>query len=272
MFESHMAAREEVLVAISKIQENSGHSLHKGTPREILIREFLETHLPESVAIGTGEIIDANSKPGSQRNQFDIVIYKRNYPKLDFGGGISGFLVESVIATVEVKSTLRKADVRQAVKAARSAKTLLPSVTSSIQAGYIPPHVLNYVVAYDGPAQIRTIYNWITQGHKTLGITTERLPQVKQQRLMTASPSIDAIFVLKKGFVYFDNVAVGLATSEDRTTNPDLKWVFSAAASGSLLLFFLMLQSATANIDGRWLNPSPYLVSFSLPDIQHGID
>src|SRR5215831_10135236 len=114
MLKSHMDAKEDALVAISKIPANSGHPLHKGTPREAFIREFLETHLPENVAIGTGEIIDANSQPNVSRNQFDIVIYKKNYPKLDFGGGISGYLIESVIATVEVKSTLSQAELEHA--------------------------------------------------------------------------------------------------------------------------------------------------------------
>jgi hypothetical protein len=59
-----MDAREDALIAISRIPANSGHSLHKGTPREAFIREFLESHLPENVAIGTGEIIDAKTALG----------------------------------------------------------------------------------------------------------------------------------------------------------------------------------------------------------------
>jgi hypothetical protein len=106
MLKSHMDAVENSLVHISQIPANAGHSLHKGTPREAFIKEFLEGHLSSNVAIGTGEIIDSNSPPRAQRNQYDIVIYKTNYPKLDFGGGISGFLIESVVATIEVKSLL----------------------------------------------------------------------------------------------------------------------------------------------------------------------
>ena len=34
----------------------SAHSLHKGTPREVFIREFLGEHLPLELEIGTGEI------------------------------------------------------------------------------------------------------------------------------------------------------------------------------------------------------------------------
>lgn len=126
MLYSHMKAVEEHLLAISKVPANSGHSLHKGTPREAFIREFLEKHLNSTVAIGTGEIIDSRSKPNEQRNQFDIVIYKRNYPKLDFGGGVSGFLAESVVATIEVKSTLDKAGIEQAVRAARANNGIHP--------------------------------------------------------------------------------------------------------------------------------------------------
>jgi len=144
MLKAHMDARENALVAISKIPANTGHSLHKGTPREAFIREFLTSHLPESVAIGSGEIIDASSVPRAKRNQFDIVIYKKNYPKLDFGGGIGGFLIESVVATVEVKSTITEQELEPAVLAARNAKSLVPNVTTSFSAGWTPPKVLNY--------------------------------------------------------------------------------------------------------------------------------
>lgn len=91
MLKSHMDAVENHLVSIAKIPANSGHTLHRGTPREAFIKEFLEGHLSANVAIGTGEIIDSTSLPRAQRNQYDIVIYKKNYPKLDFGGGINGF-------------------------------------------------------------------------------------------------------------------------------------------------------------------------------------
>jgi hypothetical protein len=270
MLKSHMDARENALVAISRIPANSGHSLHKGTPREAFIREFLQTHLPENVAIGTGEIIDAHSKPGAQRNQFDIVMYKKNYPKLDFGGGVSGFLIESVIATVEVKSTLTQDDMAQVITAARNAKALTPNVTSSFHTGYIPPKVINYVVAYDGPAQMQTVYNWIPQIHSNLGIVIPDLPQDESQRLGTSSPSIDGTFVLNKGFIYFDNVPLGFANASARAVNSNLKWVFSDTSTGNLLLLFLLLQSVTANIEGKWLNPVPYLSSFNMPGIQFG--
>jgi len=50
-----------------------------------------------------------------------------------------------------------------------------------------------------------------------------------------------------------------------------IKWVFADTNSGNLLLFFLMLQAATANIEGKWLNPVPYLASFHVPGIHLGV-
>ena len=197
MLYSHMQAVEEQLLAISKIPANSGHSLHKGTPREAFIREYLEKHLNSTVAIGTGEIIDSRSKPGEQRNQFDIVIYKRNYPKLDFGGGVSGFLAESVVATIEVKSTLDKAGIEQAVRAARAAKALKKNEVKSFSSGYIPPSILSFVVAYDGPAKMETVHAWVKEVYSSNGISEPKLPP--NDRAAVAGPALEGVFVLGKG-------------------------------------------------------------------------
>ena len=135
MLKAHLDANEAHLLEIAKIPANSGHSLHKGTPREAFIREFLESHLADTVAIGTGEIIDAASKPGEQRNQLDVVLYKRNFPKLAFGGGINGFLVESVVSTISVKSVLTKEDFRESLDAAHRLKNLKKSLVTSFHTG-----------------------------------------------------------------------------------------------------------------------------------------
>ncbi len=270
MLKAHMDAIENSLVYISKVPANSGHTLHKGTPREAFIKEFLESHLPANVAIGTGEIIDANSKPNKQRNQFDIVIYRNNYPKLDFGGGISGFLIESVIATVEVKSTLTQKDMENAIKAAKNAKELNPNFISSFSVGYIPPKILNYVIAYDGPTNIETAYKWIPMIHNELGVTIPSLPS-DEKRLKISSPSIDGVFVLNKGFIYFDNVPFGFGKASDFVRQPRQKWILADTPNGSLLIFFMFLQIATANIEGRWLNSFPYLSNFELDNIIAGL-
>lgn len=270
MLKSHMDAIEAALIATSRIPANSGHSLHKGTPREAFIKQYLEGHLPSNVAIGTGEIIDANSRPEQSRNQYDIVIYKRTYPKLDFGGGISGFLVESVIATIEVKSHLTQAEFSNAAKAARNCKALVPNIMNSFHSGYVPPSVSNYIVAYDGPANMETVHGWIVPEYQKLGIGVPQLPLDTNERIKTPSPAIDAVFVLGKGFIYFDNVPIGFVNDANRKANPSLKWVFSDTPNGNLLLLFMMIQGATANIEGKWLNAVPYLSTFAVTGLKWG--
>ncbi|HFZ8842073.1 TPA: DUF6602 domain-containing protein, partial [Salmonella enterica subsp. enterica serovar Virchow] len=191
-----MNATENHLVSISQIPANAGHTLHRGTPREAFIKEFLSGHLSSNVAIGSGEIIDSNSQPRVQRNQYDIVIYKNNYPKLDFGGGVNGFLIESVIATIEVKSLLDQSAIDQSVKAAHNAKVLNPSINKSFSTGWVPPKIINYVVAYDGPAQMNTVYNWILNSHQTNRIP---LPSWNQQtKYQTPGTALDGVVLLNK--------------------------------------------------------------------------
>jgi hypothetical protein len=61
MLRAHLDAVEKWLLAASAIPHNAGRTIHRGTPREVFIREFLAEHLGRRVSIGTGEIIDAES-------------------------------------------------------------------------------------------------------------------------------------------------------------------------------------------------------------------
>lgn len=264
MLKSHLDAVERHLLQISQIPANSGHTLHKGTPREAFIKEFLVNHLSERVAIGTGEIIDAKSKPGERRNQIDVVIYKRDYPKIDFGGGINGYLAESVVATIEVKSILTKPELETAIKTARTIKALERNIITSFTTGYQPPSILNYVVAYDGPASLRTVLGWIKELHSSLAIGYPSMGATLTDRLQVASPSLDGIFVLGKGFIQFDNTPLSFLTDEIRKQSPAVRWTASDTPDNNLLLLFATLTQAVSGISGSWLNSLPYLSSVNL--------
>jgi hypothetical protein len=260
-----MDSVEDHLLAISRVPANSGHSLHKGTPREAFIREYLENHLSQNLAIGTGEIIDATSQAGEARNQIDIVLYRRNYPRLSFGGGINAFLAESVVAIIEVKSTLTSDELGKSIRTARRVKQLQRHVVRSFHTGYQPPSILSYVVAYDGPAQMKTVHGWIDSLHKVEGISIPQMPATGEARVGIASPSLDGIFVLGRGFVQFDNAPMGFANDEIRKQHPDVAWVIGDTPRGSILLLFLGLTMAVSGTTAEWLEPGPYLTDFSLP-------
>ena len=81
------------------------HPTMTGTAREFLIKRALKTVLPPIVHIGSGKIIDC--KNNSSR-QVDIIIYDSRFPIFEIEPGIGTYLIEGVIATIEVKSNLTK--------------------------------------------------------------------------------------------------------------------------------------------------------------------
>jgi len=259
-----MAAFEQALLATSRIPANSGHPLHKGTPREAFIRQFLQDHLGENLAIGQGEIIAADSRTGETRNQFDIVLYKKQFPKLSFGGGINAFLVESVVATIEVKSTLTKDELRPAVRAARRVKSLPRGATPALFTGHLRPAPLNLVVAYDGPAQMETVRNWLEEAHREENIPVPHLPIDRAARYAVAAPSLDGVFLLGKGFVQFDNLPIGFVHPEVREQHPDLRYYIGNTTDGTLFVFFIFLTNATAGLFAESPRLDGYLTGFEI--------
>jgi len=272
LLKAHLDSVEKTLISQSGTAKNSGHSLHKGSPRESFIREFLEGHLSERVAIGTGEIIDVHSEPDGKRNQHDIIIYRRSYPKIDFGGHIYGFMAESVIATIEVKSTLKKDDLRDAVLAAHRAKSLERNSYIVISNGYQPPSILSYVVAYNGPAHTKTVYGWLSSIHNDLHIPYPVMGPTLGERLLCPSPSLDSIFVLGKGFVQFDNSPLTFGVLEQVRSEiaHSIRWRYADMKSGNLLLLFLSLTAAINSLADSYLQPNAYLPSLEFKALYFG--
>lgn len=201
-------------------------------------------------------------QPSSSRNQYDIVIYRNDFPKLEFYGGINGFLIESVVATVEVKSLLNEAGILQSVKAAKNAKALSPSVKQGSRFGWVPPKVANYVVAYDGPAKMSTVYDWIVKAHTELAIPMPTFAHLN--RIGVSGTALDGVFLLNKGFVKLDNSPLSL--NDDNNPKPGTH-VISDSDSGNLLMFFLALHEICNNLQAKLLDPVPYVQSADYKNI-----
>ncbi|OGP72353.1 MAG: hypothetical protein A2Y80_04830, partial [Deltaproteobacteria bacterium RBG_13_58_19] len=255
MIQSHFAAIEETILQLAKIQDNAGHSIHKGTPREIFIKNFLENHLGKTVSFGTGEIFDSDSRPGEPRNQHDIVIYRNEFPRLDFQGGITAFLAESVIATIEVKSDLKDKDkdLKPAFASAIVCKNLKRNYFEGDKRWHSPPKILNYIVAFNGPKKLQTVYSWIKKLENEFNFEYPEMPPNQQERIKVPSPGIDGIFILGKGFIHFDNFMIDCVKPEIRQENQWMRWVFVEfdefdefvnSEVASLLLLFLNLAQA----------------------------
>jgi hypothetical protein len=258
MIQNHFAAIEKSILELAKIQDIAGHAIHKGTPREIFIKNFLENHLGKTVSYGTGEIIDADSKPRESRNQHDIVIYRNEFPKLDFQGEITAFLAESVLATIEVKSKLDYRGLKSAFTSAIVCKNLNRNYWEGLKLWNYPPKILNYIVTYNGPKHMRKIYEWIKKLEEDVKFEYPEMPLNKQDRMSIASPGIDGIFILGKGFVHFDNFAVDCVNPELRQNNPWMRWILADMETASLLLLFLNLAQAICSYSQKAVKLIPY--------------
>lgn len=259
MLKTHLDAVEETLLATSRIPANAGHTLHRGTPREAFIKEFLVSHLASSLAVGTGEIIDSKSLPREKRNQHDIVIYKANYPRIDLGGGVNAFLAESVVATIEVKSVLNREELGKAVKSARNTKNLIQNFHTVFVAGHLPPNILSYVVAYDAPQKATTVHHWLLEEERILNINQKRLPPTFNERISVKNEGIDGIFCLGKYSIVFDNSPMSFVTDDFRKIYPQSKrWVIEEG-NGNLMILFLLLTQAGANLTAQFPEMGPYL-------------
>ncbi len=254
---------ERTIVAQGKSVAAAGHSIHKGTPREVFVRDFLSGHLPARTRIGSGEVVDCNSRPGVIRNQHDIVLYRDEYPRICFGADLHGFLAESVVATIEVKSTLDEGDVVQAVGAARALKSLQRNFRCGDIVFQGPPAILTYVVAYDGPKKMSTVHRWIQNAHASLGTAETSLPTTREARLKTPSPSIDGVFLLQRGALLFNNTALGLSSTTS-ALKADARWAMAETTESNLLLLFMLLTSALGAEAFRAFDPGPYVSAVRL--------
>lgn len=263
MLKTHLDNKERELLTQFKTSSNSGHAIHKGTRREAFLRQFLAEHLSERFGVETGEIISVESQSGDKRNQVDIIIYNKDYPKLDFGGkgGINTFLSESVLATIEVKSKLTKGELKKAILSARTIKAIKRDLIRPIPAVYTPPAILNYVIAYDGPSFMPNVYEWIDQIYKSENIVYPELSLDMSQRIRVPSPAIDGVFILGKGMVLFDNLPSWLVP-EPTQEYPDTKWLILNLPFGSLFTLFLYLTMTCSSIaKNTYWEPGEYFAA-----------
>ncbi|HHV7345341.1 DUF6602 domain-containing protein [Enterobacter hormaechei] len=89
----------------AKMATKLTHQGVKGSVLEILISQLFRPLLPSDIGVGTGQIIDSFSDNMSP--QIDIIIYNKSIlPPVLADGSLGLFPIESVLYTIEVKTTL----------------------------------------------------------------------------------------------------------------------------------------------------------------------
>lgn len=98
------------------------HPVLKGRLREIVVEELVKPFLNPHIKAVTGTIVDVY---GNQSGQIDVILYDEQItPPILFTEGEGVIPCHSVVATIEVKSTLTRDKLRSAVENARSVKLL----------------------------------------------------------------------------------------------------------------------------------------------------
>jgi len=99
------------------------HGASVGAVREFLIHRVLRTLLPSAVDVCSGRAVSAS---GDMSRQLDVIVYDSRFPRFEAQRGLGLYPLEGIIATIEIKSTLTKPKLSEALENCRSVLALNP--------------------------------------------------------------------------------------------------------------------------------------------------
>lgn len=145
-----------------------------GVDREVLLKGFLEKHLPGDAKIGLrGQVIDSND---SASWETDIIIHSPLGPRF---GDLSFYLAENVLETIEVKSTLNKPHLLRALRNISKIKKLNRKYTGGEMAlGGMSQKIPCGIFAYKTSLKASTIKQEIKNYYATNGDPVEKVDWV----------------------------------------------------------------------------------------------
>lgn len=165
-FREVMRSTAQKMLTDFKITRGINNNLSKGRAREYIILEsFLKPYIPTRYSIGSGTIIDVQSR---QSRQQDLLIYDQfNSPILYDSESEKVLFSESIFAAIEVKSSLGTNEIKDMVQNSASVQNLSKHTTSQLT--YFPNHLLaNLVVptlcigiAFESPFEIKGVLSRI---------------------------------------------------------------------------------------------------------------
>lgn len=143
------------------------HNGVKGSAREDLLKEYLRNLLPNKYSISSGIIIDCNQ---TQSKQQDFIIHDAlNCPSFFKTNSNTILPIESVYATIEIKSTLNYDTLKQCVENIESVRKLnkLPN-RNVIRNAYNEQYPLGFVFAYSSEYSLEQIQKRLYELNKTV--------------------------------------------------------------------------------------------------------
>ena len=242
LFRSHFYRIQRRLEAEGKAASSFHHGLNRGLIREAFVGEFLTENISGFWGVGTGEIFRVDASDQEPRNQIDVVIHNKRYPKLPLSTGIDLFLVETVSATIEVKSRLTKDDLRNAAAVAKRIKSManLPPQSFNPTGMVDNPRPYSFIFAYDGPTKIETVLSWMIEISAEDDFGTDDLKRAQpEDRQFFNHLFLDGVSVLGRGFVLIDSLPfeshVGRAINDGLPVPSEEIWMHGSERELELL-------------------------------------
>ncbi len=276
MLVEHLGALEKRLLDMFKAESSA--------PCDLLLREYFEPLFGADLMVGAGRVVDSRSEADAPQVGADILLCRRHGPRLQLDGLSDCFLAESVVAAISVTPYLDGAQMARAVSAARSIKQLRRSSlratggAAQAESAELPDTELSdatlaipcFVLAFDGPQQMDAVHVALKHAYREHGIEEADLPDTGAERLQFASPAVDGVFVLGRGFLNFDNTAFGFFDDAARHDSFGACWSIASAEQGSLVSLFMQISLAADALAGTRLDPRPYLGGFSASRLRVG--
>lgn len=195
-FGSKFEAGAHELVAGFKKSSLIKHRGNKGADRESAFRNWLKDQLPTRYGVTQGEVVDSFEKTSPQ---MDVLIFdqSRNVPILR--GPTHVLPAEALLVSIEVKSTLTKAELRKSLDAAHQLKSLRPFKKKPIlgNVGNDP--------AGEDSRYFHSLFAYTTDLSETRGLDKEfaRFEEVAGE-LGVPLATIDRIYIANRGLLLSD--------------------------------------------------------------------
>jgi hypothetical protein len=194
------AAVEEFGIALKK-SSAIVHRGNKGSSREESLRQFFRERIPKAYAVTEGEVVDLN---GSVSPQLDLMFYNQSINFALSADQSSILPAEALLASVEVKTLLNKAEIDKSIIAAKKLRQLRPydRALGGADVGDSPPKV-----------KIARYYHCLFAYGSDLSEKDWMNREAERIRALCGSQHlIDAVYVLNRGLL---NITANIGRLED---------------------------------------------------------
>jgi hypothetical protein len=106
---------------------------------------------------------------------------------------------------------------------------------------------------------METVYGWLGKIHNETNICIPELGMSREERAKILCPSVDSVFLLGKGFLYFDNTLTGYTSNPIHQEHSDAKWIYANSQDGNICLLSIFLTDVISSYLASIPRLTPYL-------------